>query len=122
MTIPPHTSIYVAHYIGAQVARIGDPDYFTLSFGADGPTADVFVLTFAIRQLALQIFTLRWARNFEPTEEVKIGLSAQAKQKTIDVYPATEVSQWPPLLKLDDVAMNRFVDRFAHHFERRFTG
>jgi hypothetical protein len=109
----PNTYIYLAHYydlkheqvMTKETRRKGSP---AETFDAESNLFELetYAMTFAIKHLALQVFTFRGIKEY------KFFIPARWLDATIQVWPVKGNISWPPRVAFDKPGFELFADRW----------
>ncbi|HZI88343.1 MAG TPA: hypothetical protein VFD48_16035, partial [Pyrinomonadaceae bacterium] len=116
LAVPSETLIFLARHFGTRGMRTR-AYHVPLVVGPDTPnpiSVDGYTATFAIDQVALQIFTFRRPEKSNALG-VKIRLPDNWTGASIDIWPPVRRSRrWPPPLALDDAGFELFARRWGN--------
>jgi hypothetical protein len=112
-TIPPNTFIYAAHYLGeAATYNIGGP--LEIVFPGTTKKGVGCSFTFAVGQLALQVFSLRPPQGFKGPLPLQVDVPARWENAHLPVWPVALAGwHWPSTPALDDRSFRDFATRMA---------
>jgi hypothetical protein len=111
LAVPPITWVFLGRYIGdvdiltrevPMDLNIGEPENAQETYG--------YSATFAIKRLALQIFTVRPPKNFKKSLAFK--MSRQWDRATVQIWPVLGTVNWPPPYFFDDEGFEILTDRW----------
>jgi hypothetical protein len=114
-SVPDHGLIMsAAHFVGN--AKRDDAWFLegpvALTEAAAGNTGYGYTTTFAIGQIALQVFRFRWRENL--TERVNFKVRGDWTRVGFEIWPLQFTNaSWPPREALDDQGLITFSERFT---------
>jgi hypothetical protein len=116
MMFPPITWVFLGRYIGSgDILTREQPMDLDLNFGvassANPQTTYGYSVTFAINQLALQLFTVRPPENFNTTN-IGFKMSSDWHRATVQIWPVIGTVKWPPPAAFDDEGFLLLTDRW----------
>jgi hypothetical protein len=111
--IPHHTAVFLARYHGSHQSAIRElrlPVKIEAP-GDNGPTSiNSYTVTLAVRNLALQMFTLRWPKE---RQTLRVTFSDAWKPAIVQlVRSEARIARWPPIQYFDDSGFEDFASRF----------
>jgi hypothetical protein len=110
--ISPATLVFLAHYVGNFdiLTRENPMDLF---FGeGEDPATYGYSATFAIKQLALQIFTFHTPKHLPPNSTIRLRMSADWDRAVIQIWPILGNANWPPPFLFNDEGFEQFTERW----------
>jgi hypothetical protein len=107
------TFMFLGRYNGSQAVRTRS-NYFPLLTGQDVNRAtrvDAFAATFAIKKLAMQVFSVR--RPLEDYfDEIGMIVPGNWDDVTIQIWPTSGAVGWPPPLVFNEAGFDLFTNRW----------
>lgn len=111
---PPITWVFLGRYIGSgDILTREQPMNLELGEAdtANPQSAYGYSVTFAINQLALQIFTVRPPENFN-LGNIGFKMSPDWHRATVQIWPPIGPVNWPPPAAFDDAGFELLTDRW----------
>lgn len=116
ISLPMPCMFFLARYIGSLdiTTREMRSPFLIKRRDADRTVpVDGYSATFAIKQLALQIFSFRWSEGTEVDwDEVRVTLPGKWDDAAIDIRPSERDVIWPPPFHLTDESLDVFTRRW----------
>jgi hypothetical protein len=109
---PPATFIFLGRYIGSFdiITRENPMDLFFRD--GEDPVMYGYSATFAIKQLALQLFTFHAPKNLPDDSTIRFKMPADWDRVTIQIWPVLGNARWPPPFFFDDEGFELFANRW----------
>jgi len=100
-TVDAHVFLFAGHYVGPYSLWTSDAD-IPLNIHFEGERTDfpAYSFTFAIGQLALQLFAFRYPVE-SGARQIQFALPGIYKEATVQISPVRWNRQWPPEVKFD---------------------
>jgi hypothetical protein len=113
LTVPANTMFFLAHYNGPLEIETRETPVPLLFFGPPGaerPTPiEGYAATFLIKQLALQVFSVRRPKKFH----IAMNLPGGWNEATVQIWPIGGDVTWPPRFVFDDAGFDLFSNRWT---------
>lgn len=111
--VPKPLFVHLGQYVGKHATTTSDHDA-SITVWPNTPQATTqpgYSVTLTIGQLALQLFSFRWPKNYDGPIDIKIP--GQWDSATIELWPFTLRNlSWPPEEAFDDAVIDSFADRW----------
>lgn len=113
LQVPECTKIFLARYRGKYAATSRD---IYLPFTVNDPNSkwssavEAYSITIAIKELALQVFSIRRIKDFK---QATITLPLAWDRASLEIWPVTGNVIWPPAEYFDDAGLDMFTTRFG---------
>jgi hypothetical protein len=113
LTVPTATLMYAARYFGSRQGHVFHSQINLVIQGRSGPTvSNGYTMTFAIKQLALQLCTIHWPKEVD-TDRIQWRHMQNWGPAIREFWPiASNFLKWPPPLVLDDKHLDIFTNRW----------
>jgi hypothetical protein len=100
--LPDHFWVFVGHYVGPDALWTADiPNTMNIIFEGHPHNFPAYSLTFAIRQLALHVFSFRYPKE-SGASRISFKLPGVYRRALIPLHGRLTDSTWPPELHFDD--------------------
>lgn len=102
LAIPPITWLFLGRYIGERTIMTSEMAMnLTVGEEANPKTTNGYSATFAIKQLALQVFTVHRPEGVK-TDTFGFKMSRQWDTATVQIWPILGLARWPQSVYFDD--------------------
>lgn len=118
-SVPPDTLIFLARYFPQSPAPnvITRALHFPMLVGEEPNNAamvNCYATTFAIKEFAIQLFSLRRPKDSDPGASIRIALPPIWNDTDVLIWPSNGPANWPPPIALDEPVIELFAERWLH--------